>query len=508
MRLLSLKIIFLFIVDCGALAAHALTTEDTKLLGKMGITAPRILLHTDQWQVKPSKIDSDGVRYKGQAKSLIEWNEMDHVKWLDFNYWKQQRQQRDISPDWKIKFRQAQQVELIGRVLKCVGECRLYRGENYVNAQYLSRLKEGDELVTAEDSYAWLVLGDGSIARVSPKTSLTLNEFNLGKSSAFYFVRLNHGHIHWQVRKLGSFKKQNLAETDLLFYPLMQMDANREKFSQDEYRQMNEKQRLLYFTRKNFGHKSQYEELNSYLVDNDTYLSKVDTKVFMVTPNSSFLVTNAHFDVFYSINSHTHFRFKKYLNGFESKDTRKISVSAFLRGYNNTKQEDLVSSEWYEIDSNGSVIEEKNLERVYNSIDLFTKRTPTIHLAREILLKSRFKYLYQAQLQTKDLIVEHGYRLWDDDSIDEDYAGETLRRIEFLKEYTRRVETTNLFSLKKVFKSKILDEFDSEYYSYALKSQIEKLKTQYSKKRMVIPELKEIEYYIWTLKYAKKPKEI
>jgi hypothetical protein len=63
-----------------------------------------------------------------------------------------------------------------------------------------------------------------------------------------------------------------------------------------------------------------------------------------------------------------------------------------------------------------------------------------------------------------------------------------------------------LISIKKVLSSKNIDTFNTEYYSLALNEQLKKLKNQYSSKRMIIPELREIEYYIWTLKYAENRK--
>lgn len=500
----TLMITISIVLSCTK--AYSFSDKDEQMLRKMGIKGAQILLHNDKWQIKPSKMDIDGLVYKGQTKSLIDWEGMDHTKWLDFNHWKDQREQRDKFPSWKIKFRETQHTELVGRVLKCVGKCKIYRGENSVNSQYQSRIMEGDELITQEHSYAWLILADGSIARISPKTSMTFNEFNISNKQAFYFIRLNHGHIHWQVRKTGEFEKKNLAETDLLFHPLMERAANREHHSRIEYQSMNENEKLVYLTRNNYGFNNQYDTLNSTLKKNDDYLSSVNTKVFMVTPNATYFAQNSHFDLYYSINSISAFRYKTELAGFEIKDNREVEVLAFLRGYNNKSEKVLTKGQWYSVNKDGSSISESELGKNFKSIKLFTKRIPTIHLAREIILKKSFPYLYEKKFTSKNLIQDYGYRLWDDNSTEDVKATETKRRLAFLKEYTRRVETTNLFSIKKVLRSKNIDTFNAEYYSLALNEQLKKLKNQYSSKRMIIPELREIEYYIWTLKYAENKK--
>jgi hypothetical protein len=495
--LLSKFMIILLAALCS-IEAYAFTDKDEQMLKKINYMGEKTLLHEDKWRVEPSKLDLDGHVYKGESKSLIDWNDMNHSKWLDFNYWREQREQRDKLPQWKVKLRESRHAELVGRVLKCIGKCEVYRGENSTNGQYLSRILEGDELITNEHSYAWLVLSDGSIARISPKTSLTFNEINITNKDIFYSIRLNHGHIHWQVRNLGAFDKINLAETDLAFYPIMERKANREHHSRLEYISMDENQKLIYLSRNNYGFNSQYEKLNSLLVESDNYLSKVNTNVFMVTPNSTYYVQNSHFDLYFSINSISAFRYKTNLSGFEKNDSRQVKASAFLRGYSNKTQKDLSAKQWYTVNKDGSSISESDIGKKFASIDLFTKRIPTIHLARELMLKKRFTHLFKKTFTSKELIQKYGHRLWTDD--------ETTRRLKFLKEYTRRIETTNLFSLKKVFSLEKVDTFNTEYYSLALNKQLNKLKTKYSKKRMIIPELNDIEYYIWTLKYAKNKK--
>jgi hypothetical protein len=477
--------------------AIAITEQEQSMLKEHGLMGPKILLHTDTWSVKPSKIDVDGDVFKGQSKSMIDWS-VDHYTWLDFNYWKQQRAARDEQPDWKIRLRESQHVESIGKVIKCYGVCNVYRERNSVNADYMSRIYEGDELITGEHSYAWVALTDGSVFRISPKSSITFNEINIGVNDYFYFARLNHGHIHWQMRKAGKYEEQNLAETDLIFLPLMLKEANREYFARKEFESMNHSQSLLYHTRKNPGHTFQYQKLNEYLAQDSEVLNRKNTKVFIITANSSYWVDNAHFDLFYGTNGNAKFKFKSTMEGFENSDERVVSVTAFLRGYNNKTEETLSENTWYLVEKEGSSITESDFTEQFKTIDLFTKRTPTILLAREIMIREDFKHILVKEDNEKDMAVKYGYRLWDQD------GKEFKQRLAFLKEYTRRTETTNISSMAKVFKDRDPEEFDSTYYHRALSEHMKKLKNLYSKSRAVIPELNELQYYIWILKYAKK----
>lgn len=493
----KIKLLLIISLLGGTFNSFALSDLEQNLMQEHGMSKKKIMLHADNWGVNPSKIDVDGYVYKGQGKSLINWK-MTHHMWLDFNKWKEQRTARDTMPEWKVKLREAQHVESIGRVIKCYGICNVFRGRNDINADYMSRIYEGDELITSEDSYAWVALADGSVFRISPKSSITFNEINIGVKDYFYFVRLNHGHIHWQIRKTGKYQEKNLAETDLMFYPFMLAEVNREYYSRIEYNMMDQDDRLLYQTRKNPGHVLQYKRLNELLAENAEVLNKKNIKVFMVTANSSYLIENSHFDLFYATNGESKFRFKKNLEGFEDQDKRKAKVTALLRGYNNRIETILSENTWYKVNRKGKSIDESDFSDQFKTIELFTKRTPSIHLAREFIIRKNFKHLLYDGNDPAVMATKYGYRLWDED------GKEFAQRYAYLKEYTRRVETTNITSMAKTFKDRKTEDFDSSYYHRAISLHMKKLKNLYNKNRSVVPELSDLQFYIWILKYAKK----
>lgn len=494
--MIYLKPIILFILICPSLV-FALTERDQRMLKEHGVAKEKIMLHTDKWGVKPSKIDIDGFVYKGQGKSIIDWK-MSHEDWLDFEYWKEQRDARDKLPDWKIRLREIKHVEMVAKVIKCFGICNIFRGKYRVDADYMSRIYEGDEIITEENSYAWVAGTDGSIFRVSPKSSMTFNEVNIGVKDIYYFVRLNYGHIHWQVRKLGVFKEQNLAETDMMFYPLMLKEVNREFYSIKEYSKMDHDERLLYHTRKNLGHVSQYKKLNDYMEDNKEVLGKKNSHIFLVALNSTYHVKNGHFDLFYPTNGIAKFRFYSEIDGFKNNDPRETKVTAFLRGYNNTTEEILEEKQWYKVSNDGKSIDTGDFDQQFKTISLFVKRIPTIQLAREVFIRNTFNHLIEKEQNPEKMATEYGYRLWDVN------GKEFKNRLAYLKEYTRRVETTNVHSTNKIFKDRKSEDFNRDYYAKGLSEQIVRLKTLYDRNRSVVPELNELQFYIWILKHAKK----
>ncbi len=474
-------------------SAFALTVADEALMKSAGILSSKVLTHSDDWEVKKSEIDVDGYEYKEQGKSLINWKSLDTSTWLDYNQWLREREQRDSMPNWKQRLRESTFEEKFGEVISCMNSCSIYRGEYKVTAGHSSRLFEGDEFQTESDSGAWILLADGTLLRVSAKTSITLNEVNFSQTNSFVSLRLNHGHIKSIRREVGVFSTDNMAETDQGFYPLKIKKANREFFSRLEYQKLNHSQRQIYLTKKNLGHFSQFKNLNDFLKE-DHYLNKRNNEIFVVTPNITLKAVNANLDMFYGVNGLGNFRVQKSIDRFKTADKRESFFFTMKRGYTNKETETYAFDQWFEVDKEGREISTVDLGLEFRKIDLLVKRIPAIHLAREILLEQKFKFLNIESLDEKDFAQSYGYRLWTNE--------EFSQRQAYLLEYSRRVETTNLASVSKVFAGKA-EVFSPEYFQASFESYLSKLKGRYINKKLIIPELTDTEYYIWVLKYAK-----
>ena len=476
--------------------ALSLTGEDTDLLESAGILNSTVLNADDSWSVKKSEIDVDTYSFKGQSKSLINWNEIDSSTWLDYGQWVRERERRDAMPDWRTRLRLSTQEERFGEVIACMGTCQIFRGEAKVDARSKSKLYEGDEIATLENASAWILLSDGNLLRLSAKTSITLNEFNISRTKTFISMRLNQGHFKSFRRAYGKFKEKNLSETDLGFYPLKILKANREFYSREEFKKLNENQRQVYLTKKNLGHYSQYRELNNKLREKE-YQSNRESILFIYSPVATLRVENGNVDMFYGINEKGYIRVEKKRNGFYLEDEKETTAHLMLRGYKNKNKESLNLQTWYEIDPLGKRIESSTIGKEFKTLDLLTKRIPSLFLAREILLREKYSYLFRTSGSAKELAQNEGFRLWDDEN-----KNEMSQREKYLFEYTRRVETTNLTSVRKVFEGKP-EAFNRSYYSKSFDSYLAKLKNRYNNLKLIIPELDDSEYYIWVLKYAK-----
>lgn len=473
------------------------------------LSLPNLNHHSEgEWSVDPLE-GGKALSYRGQNNSLLDWNSLDTNKWLDFNHWKLQRKNRDETPNWKQVLKDTNHPELVGRVIQCLHRCDIFDRKGVSRAQFGSRIFEGQEFATGEDSYAWILLMDGTLVRVSPESSFTFLEINFSLQSsgtegeatlrkAFHSIRLNQGHGYFQERRLGSFEKQNRSESDLALYPLLIKRANREHFARLEYQALKDRNKLLYQLEQNQGYVSQYEKLNELLAPKEG--GDIETEIFIYSSNASFKIQGPNFHIFHELGDKTWFLAKGEIPGFKSESDRKQQVKALFRGYQNKSNQDLELDEWYAMDKQGRSIASEQAPSWMKYAEVFIKRIPGIHLARELMLRDESSILFSAW--SKDFLRERGYRLWDP-------VKELPARKKFLAEYTRRMETTNLNSIQKVLLSDLRKDKAEEspsgrkYFTEALNRSLFRLKSLHYAEREVVKEKNDIQYYLWILKNAK-----
>ena len=157
---------------------------------------------------------------------MTRWESLEPSDWLNFDYWKKASKLKDEVQKWETILQEKRLREIMGRVVECVGDCRLFRGRGFNSTNYRSSIREGDELITLGDSYAWIFLMDGTLVRVSPDTSVTFKEFNVGKKEFFVHIRVNSGNVVYMNRSRSPLKEVTDRETDQIFLPLEFYEAN------------------------------------------------------------------------------------------------------------------------------------------------------------------------------------------------------------------------------------------------------------------------------------------
>lgn len=453
----------------------------------------------NKWVIDTEKTDFDREPLPEQKKSLINW-EQDPRDWLDLQTWLIQRDLKDKEPGWKVRQRMMAAPEQIGKVLSCIGDCRLYRGTIPSKVRWLSRIKEGDEIHTGADSYIWILLTDGTLVRMAPETSLGFLEINVAKDKIFFQARLNRGYVFWLPRSERQQKMHNLHDTDPLFLPLMEKEANLTWFQRTIYQTKTDREQWsLTASDTVLGLKEQLADLNRLIGENNKIIKLRSHEVLLVAPNGNILVQDVAFSWFYGEANQSYFKLHSRNDIEEGERILPMSARFMYRGYSNTRSEEIAPDKWMAVDVDGRELTPlANPPQYLELSEVFYKRLTTIMLARERALERRRDF-WKSNEAT--LASNWGYRLW----------GEELKdRLDFLIEYSRRLETTNLRSLQRLAESlkntetMKMSEFDERYFVKALNSYYNSLKQKHSLAQESTRDMAPIHYYGWLLKNARQ----
>lgn len=450
---------------------------------------------TKSWNVEADKVVLDREEpLKGQKHSIIQWSDLDPEEWLNVNKWITDRAVKDDIPEWKIRLREAGHQELMGKVLTCRGECRVFRGSISVEVQHLSRIHEGDEFETGKDSVAWIYLMDGSLLRVSPGSSFSFHEINFSDKEIFLLTRLNYGHVYWHPRETKDYPHETAPETDSISLPLLVREANQEHFERLLFRESMEMRVAEMMNNDQAALKNQIAELNRLRTANNQYFSQKKSKVMMVAPNATLIGENTSFDFLHVTGGSSWFKKRSVDEGSE--------LNLHLRGYAATDVHPITEPIWYEIEKAG-----RSYHRLHDPrhelqiLELLTKRIKTIELAREIWTQKFTLPVLEVLDKPEQLARLHGYRHW--------YESEMSKRFNFLIEYTRRVETTNLRSVQNLL-AKLENnneappkDFSDALYEASLKHYLLGLKSRYDKNKLRVREMNDLLYYVWILRNGK-----
>lgn len=463
-----------------------------ELKGDQRFTTPE-LHELKDWKVLPATVEVDVEEpAKGQGHSIIPWSTQDPEEWMNISNWIVEREIKDKIPDWKIRLRHAEHHELIGKVLQCKGSCSIFRGSNSAKVQHLSRILEGDELNTDKDSVAWVFMMDGTLMRLGPDTSVSLQEINIAKSEFFFLARLNRGHIYWHPRLKGEVPTDFAPETDSFSLPLLVRDANQEFYEREIFKSQDDQAHLREVMELDENAvKAQMKALNELKTKNGTL--SLGTRFMVVAPNSTLVARDVSFDFTYQSGGKAYFKKRGTEVGEE--------FSLHLRGYTLTQAIPVSEVEWHEVDTNGRSFQSlSNVPGALQVMELLTKRIKTLELAREVWLRDFTLPIMSVVTEPKKLAIDQGYTLW----------GEELeRRFQFLTEYTRRIETTNLRSLENLLVKleshggTVNRELTEDQYRKSLNHYLLGLKSRYDQKKMRVRDMNDLQYYVWILRNGK-----
>lgn len=416
------------------------------------------------------------IYFKGQQRSLIEW-EKSSEKWLDLEVWKAENANRENNPDWEVLAKNRLLRENMGRVIQCIGECLLHRGLKFNNADYRSGIKEGDELTTGDDSFIWVFLLDGTLVRLSPNSSISFKEINIGIDDIFLHARMNYGNILWLTRDPRMVKESNLRETDTLFLPLSMLDANTtsEKVNYTEanlYSALTVSERDLLHSKR----------LNKLINENNLIIDYKPTYSFLIMPNGSVFGANLQMEFvvldggpsFIKKRDPSQLRLK--VGEIAEEDSELSAPSLFYyRGFQNKQVDLLESGFWYMATKDGTGLGKSKVKNgpEYAMGEFITHRVTSLLMARELMLRKYSTFIFEDTIDSLEFAQKHGFRLWG--KLVSKPLEDMGKRIEFLIEFSRRVETTNLIEREK-YKTRLRQRglkvtemaFSREFYKKAL----------------------------------------
>ncbi|MCP4912211.1 MAG: hypothetical protein GY909_03750 [Oligoflexia bacterium] len=396
------------------------------------------------------------LKFKEEKNSYFKWESINERNFLDLDKWKQHIALADKEPRWRRNLAERNLRELIGRVIDCVGDCRLFKSLGFNKLRYRSAIREGDEVINFDDSYLWIFMIDGTLVRISPNSSVSFKEINIGEDANFLHARVNYGNVLWQNRLPHNYKPRESKETDALFLPLSMYEAN------PAFKKLNYKEEDLYaFLVENNEGLKKYKKLNQLIKENNEKIYKKPTYNYLVFPNGNLFGKNIILEAVALNTNETYI--KKRVPTWQGMNVEK-EIDSFLkltfRGFNNVEKMDIGDDQWISIDPKGrsanSFIPPKSL----GVSEFLTSNIPSILIAREIFYQQYSSFAHNETSKDR-LATINGYRLWT--SMEN---GELKKRVDFLNEYTRRVETSNLLTAEQ-FKKKLLERGesvdDSEY---------------------------------------------
>ncbi|NOT78748.1 MAG: hypothetical protein HOP07_07050 [Bacteriovoracaceae bacterium] len=398
--------------------------------------------------------DSSGVvrvEFKGQKKSMTSWGNLPTESFLSFSEWKRQADFKLGAPEWEQITRERNNKELVGRIYQCIGSCRVDRGAGFFNGTHRSGLYEGDEIQTVGDSYAWIFLLDGTMVRMSPQSSLTVNEFNIGIKENFINARINTGNILWLSRAESTFEENNHRETDVLFFPYAEYESlpikEQKAYLEDDLLELvSPKETYLYHVK----------NLNLRISENNKITKSKPTYAFLVLPNATLMGLSPSVEMVSLIGGSSYIK-KRSAKTLGHMNSEKSSAELFLqmRGYDNKELTTVLEDQWITIDEKGRNTTNVEAMPWLDVGEFITKRIPSIYIGREIFLQRYGQFVFGDVYDPLKLAQDYGYRLWGKMKSAETEPNSDLDlRLEFLKEYFRRIETTNLLASGK-FKERL-----------------------------------------------------
>ena len=236
----------------------------------------------------------------------------------------------------------------------------------------------GDLIETSQNGHIWISLIDGAMIRISPKSTFSIESFEISKEKLIFFHRVNSGNINWISRTEQSESPKSSLETDRVFYPFLDIHqlmsflnfSSLEKNYSENFHY--EKYRYLNFLKKN----------NGELLTNKTVEHIINTPYLLV----DFTNANLEFVVDWTSSDYVKVR--------ESDD----NISFYIKNINNLKEINLTKNQWYKINTSGIANENKGDKAWFG--DYVIADIPSLKIMNELYISIASKKFFSSNSYT------------------------------------------------------------------------------------------------------------
>lgn len=348
-------------------------------------------------------------RLKGQGNFYHDFETLDVDRWLSRKDWLKSLKYTEKEKREAIERGYREEV---GRVITCIGSCRIERGQGGYDLSYRSLIIEGDTIETGKDSYLWVALKNGNMLRLSSLTKLQIPEINLTPKRAHFSMVLVRGFIHHIDRRDDPiFAGDGLIDTDTIIFPLRYKQANLEYYYWRKFKGLSKK-------------RSTREELfNLYRVEK----SKADQfngsdfsrEYFIHTAHGDFMVKNTSFMMSFQARDGAYWRHGLVEGTVQPAKVQLRKAKAF--------EETLLSQKWYVV-KRGEVEVKPELDLEFTGEKFIIERGIAVRLVRDHFFNKYFSALFKNLVANKRIATaEQGARIWTDKELDQ--------RIKYYKDY-------------------------------------------------------------------------
>ena len=262
---------------------------------------------------------------------------------------------------------------VLGEVIASRGTSRIYRQEGNIVVKKGSQFKQGDLIETSSSGHVWIALIDGTLIRLSPDSTYSLESFEVSQLSLLMFHRINNGNINIIPRKEKGVGPQSTIETDRVFLPVFELFDFR-KFLDYSSLTKNRIDNL---------HKEKYRYLNFLKKNNEGILEGKGVLHVVNTPFMIFEFDKADMEFVIDWAGSDFIKIRSKFKNFKSYKKNIIALK---------ESEEFNTNTWYEINQKETKVSRNSSSAWFG--DLVISDIPSIRILAEMFISENARKFF------------------------------------------------------------------------------------------------------------------